>query len=409
MPVFEYVALNSSGREIKGNVDAENIRAARQRLRTQGIFPTTINESNEVAKGSSSRDVKKLFVSNRVSTKELSIATRQLSTLITAGLPLVNALAALADQTDSPVLKRIFVDIREKVEEGRSLAAALGEFPKSFPRLYINMVSSGEASGTLDTVLINLADYLEAQLELQRKVSSALMYPIIMLSICSLVITGLLVFLVPRIFEMFQKQGGTLPLPTRITLAISNFMIHYWYLIIAALVGGFIGIRSYYRQPKGRENIDRWLLRVPIFGHVYTKICTGRITRTLGALLASGVGLLQALEITRNIVANVHFAKSLDDAKEGVREGRSLAKELAKSGLYPSMVGHMIAIGEKSGELEGMLIKTGRAYESEVNATLSGLTSLIEPLMLIVVGGIVFMIVLSVLLPMAELISVVQK
>ncbi len=407
MPVFEYTAINPSGKDIKGLVDAESLRTARQKLRTQGIFPTSIVESNEVAK-SSRRDVKRFFQSNRVTTKELAVATRQLATLVGAGLPLVSALAALSDQTDAPVLKRITIDVRERVEQGESLAKSLGNFPKSFPTLYINMVSSGEASGTLDTVLLNLADYLEAQLELQRKITSALMYPAIMLSVCSLVITGLLVFLVPRIVEMFKKQGATLPLPTRITIGISDIIINYWYLIGIFIVGAVMYVKWYYRQPKGRAHLDRILLKLPLFGPVYTKVSTGRITSTLGTLLASGVDLLAALDITRNIVQNVHFRRALEDARDGVREGRSLAKELGKSGLFPSMVGHMVAIGEKSGELESMLVKTGKAYQSEVNATLSGLTSLIEPLMLIVVGCIVFGIVISVLMPMADLISVVQ-
>jgi general secretion pathway protein F len=409
MPVFEYTAINPTGKDVKGLIDAENVRVARQRLRGQGIFPTDIKESNEAATTSRTKDVKRIFKANRVSTKELAVATRQLATLVGAGLPLVSALAALSDQTDAPVLKRIVIDVREKVEEGESLAKALGNFPKSFPSLYINMVSSGEASGTLDAVLLNLADYLEAQLELQRKISSALMYPIIMLIICSLVIVGLLVFLVPRIVEMFKKQGATLPFLTRITIGVSDFIVHYWYLIILLIVGVAWYLRWFYKQPHGRDQIDRLLLRVPLYGSIYRKISTGRITRTLGTLLSSGVGLLAALDITRNIVQNVHFAKALEDAKEGVREGRSLAKELGKSGLFPSMVGHMIAIGEKSGELESMLVKTGRAYETEVNATISGLTSLIEPLMLIVVGCIVFIIVISVLLPMVDLISVVQQ
>ena len=408
MPVFEYIAINAQGKQTKGSIDAENVRVARQKLRTQGVFPTDVRESM-AASGPSSRDVKKFFQSDRVSIKDLAIATRQLATLCTAGLPLVSALQALADQTESVVLKRIVIDIREKVEEGSALAKAMGQFPKTFPRLYVNMVASGEASGTLDTVLENLADYLEAQMELRRKVSSALIYPIMMLAICTLVVAALLIFVVPRIVEIFQKQGAVLPLPTRIMIGLSHFVTNYWYIVVIFIAAAAYLMRWYYKQENGRARIDRLLLKLPVYGPIFIKVSTARVARTLGALLSSGVGLLSGLEITRNIVSNVHIVKALEDAREGVREGRSLAKELSKSAIFPPMIWHMVAVGEKSGELETMLQKAGKAYENEVNATLSGLTRLIEPLMMIGVGGVVLCIVISVLLPMVDLIEVVQK
>ena len=408
MPSFEYIALDSKGKRTKGAVDAENVRAARQKLRSQGIFPTDIKEGIAAAKGPS-RDIKKYFQSDKIGTADLAIATRQLATLIGAGLPLVSALQALADQTDSMVSKRIFVNVREKVEEGSALAKALGNFPKSFPKLYVNMVASGEASGTLETVLTNLAEYLDTQLELRRKVGAALMYPALMLVVCLLVIMALLAFVVPRIVEIFLKQNVQLPLPTRIMIWLSGAVTGYWYVVLILAIVAIYIVRWYYRQEKGRFNIDRWLMRLPVYGPIFVKISTARITRTLGALLSSGVGLLTALEITRNIVSNVHIVKALDDSREGVREGRSLARELSKSNIFPPLVWHMIAVGEKSGELEDMLTKAGKAYENEVNTTLSGLTRLIEPLMMIGVGVVVFAIVISVLLPMADLINVVQQ
>lgn len=408
MPSFEYTALSPAGKSVSGNIDAENVRVARQKLRSQGIFPTDIKEGME-ARRSPTRDVRKYFQSDRVGTADLSIATRQLATLCSAGLPLVEGLAALSDQTEAVVLKRMIVDVREKVQEGSSLASALGNFPKAFPRLYVNMVASGEASGTLDTVLINLADYLESQMELRRKISSALLYPALMLVICSLVVTALVVFVVPKITEIFVKQGATLPLPTRIMIFISNFVTNWWFVVIGLIFAGLAGARWYYRQPAGRDKIDRWLLRAPIVGPIFVKINTARVTRTLGTLLSSGVGLLTGLEITKNIVGNVHLVKALEDAQVGVREGRSLAKEFSKTGLFPPMVGHMVAVGERSGELESMLDKIGRTYENEVNTVLSGLTRLIEPLMMVGVGGVVLAIVISVLLPMVNLIDVVQK
>ncbi|MCO6431872.1 MAG: type II secretion system inner membrane protein GspF [Deltaproteobacteria bacterium] len=408
MPIYEYTALNPSGRNTKGSIEADTVRAARVRLRSQGIFPTDIKEASATSSRRSA-DIKNYFKSNRVSLPQLSVATRQLATLVGAGLPLVSALLALSDQTDSEVLKRMVVDIKEKVEEGSSLANALGNYPRAFPRLYINMVASGEASGTLDAVLENLADYLEAQVELRREITSALFYPILMLFFCTAVVIGLVTLVVPRIVEIFQKQGAVLPLPTRILITISNFLIYYWWFIILL---GFLAVyafKVYRSQPNGRAAIDSLVLRIPIAGSIYSKIITARVSGTLSTLLASGVGLLTALEIVKNMTTNVHISKALEDAREGVREGRSLAKELSKSKLFPNMLCHMIAVGESSGRLEGMLGKAGDAYERDVHAALSGLTSLIEPLMIIVLGGIVFAIVLSILMPMVDLISVVQR
>ncbi|MBX7145184.1 MAG: type II secretion system inner membrane protein GspF [Oligoflexia bacterium] len=408
MPIFEYVAVDANGRERKGTLDADTERTARQKLRTLSLFPTTIREG-KVVTHEKSRDIKRYFMAGRVSVKDLSVATRQLATLVGAGLPLVSALHGLSEQTESFTLKSAIVEVREKVEEGLALAKALALFPKIFPPLYVNMVASGEASGTLDTVLENLADYLESQLALRRKITSALFYPILMLFICTVVVLALFVYVVPKIVEIFKKQGATLPLPTRIMIGISDFIINYWYVLVLAVVGVVALVRWYYRQPKGRSNVDRLLLRMPLFGSLYVKIGVARIARTLGTLLSSGVGLLTGIDITRNIVSNVHIVHALEEARDGVREGRSLARELSKAGIFPPMLGQMIAVGEQSGELENMLQKAGKAYETEVDATLSGLTSMIEPLMMIGVGMVVLCIVISVLLPMADLIQVVQK
>jgi len=407
MPVFEYSAIATNGKNVKGQIDADSLRAARQKLRTQGVFPTEIKEG-VLTRDAASRDVKKYFQPTRVSSKELAIATRQLSTLVGAGIPLVSALHALAEQTESTVLNRIIVKVRDNVEEGASLAKALAAYPKTFPRLYINLVASGEASGTLDTVLENLAEHLEKQGELRRKVISALAYPILMLFICGAVITLLLVFVVPRIVAIFEKQHLTLPLPTRVVLAVSNFVTGYWYVMIALAIIFCYLLIWYYKQEQGRAKIDRFLLGAPIYGKLFTKISTARISRTLSTLLTSGVELLTALDITKNIVSNIHIVQALERARDGVREGRSLATELGKSNIFPTMLCHMIAVGEKSGELENMLSKASQAYENEVNATLSGITSIIEPIMMVIVGAIVLLIVLSVLLPMADMIGKVH-
>ena len=408
MPIFEYTAVTPSGKQQRGTIDAENMRVARQRLRAQELYPTDIREGSDPS-ARPTRDVSKYFESNRVPLKDLAVMSRQLATMVGAGLPLEGALSALGEQTGHATLRRIIVDVREKVEEGTALAKALGNYPKAFQRVYVNMVASGEASGTLDTVLENLASYLESQLELRRKISSALFYPALMLAFCSLVVIGLLTFVVPSIVEIFQKQGAVLPLPTRIMLWLSHALVSYWPLIIGVVVGLVLLARWYYRQPHGRARCDELILKVPLFGPLYLKISTARISRTLGTLLSSGVGLLAALEIARNMTGNTHLAAALDSARIGVSEGKSLAQELSKSGFFPILLSHMIAVGETSGKLEHMLTRAGVAYDSEVNASLAGLTSLIEPIMMIVLGGIVFSIVISILLPMVDLVNLVQS
>lgn len=408
MPLFEYVAIDSSGKQTKGTVDAENIRAARQRLRAQKLFPTEVHEGT-VEPSARTKDVARYIGAPQVSLKDLAVATRQLATLVAAGLPLVSSLLALADQTENSTLKRILIQVKEEVEEGSTFAKSLNKYPKVFPNLYINMVASGEASGTLDAVLGNVADYLEGQVELRRKIWSALTYPILMLFMCGAVVVGLLVFVIPRIVEIFVKQGAVLPLPTRIVIGLSDFLIAYWYLIALAVLGAVFGVREYYRKEHGKERIDGLLLKLPLYGPLFVKISTARVSKTLSTLLSSGVGLLGAIDITKNITTNVHMRRALEDARAGVQEGKSLARELTRSGVFPVMLSHMIAIGEKSGALEDMLEKAGGAYENEVNATLGRLTSLLEPLMMVFVGGIVLVIVVSVLLPMADLITIIQK
>ncbi len=408
MPVYDYVAINKSGKHTKGSIDAESMRSAKSRLRQKGLFPTELNEAKKKRAISAKQDVFKNFSQReRVSHQDLCVATRQLATLIGAGLPLVSALNGLVDQTDAPMLRRVMVDVREKVEEGSPLAKTLGGFPKVFPRLYINLIRAGEASGTLDQVLEKLADHLEAQMALRRKVRSALTYPVIMLFVCTAVIIGLIVGVIPRIVEIFIKQGTPLPLPTKIMIALSDFIISYWWLLLGALVALVFSLKAYYQKKEGRANIDRLLFKLPIVGRVYVKVVAARVAGTLGTLLTSGVDLLQALDITRNVIGNVHVVKLLEDTKERVREGKSLATELSRGSILPSMLSRMIAVGEQSGSVDKMLMKAAHAYESEVESSIETMTSLLEPLMLVVVGGIVLVIVISVLLPMTELINVV--
>jgi general secretion pathway protein F len=407
MPVYEYTAINSAGKKLKGTLEADSIRTARQRLRVQNIFPTDIKEALTASRDRT-KDVKKLFTSDRVSLKDLTLATRLLATLSNAGLPLVSALLSLADQVDNASLKRIVVDIKERVEQGSSLAKAMGAYPKVFPRLYVNMVASGEASGALDGALENLADYYEAQLELRRKVTSALLYPLLMFLLCVVVVTVLLVYVVPTIVDIFIKQKIELPLPTRIVLFLSNTIISYWWAFVFAAIGLGLYIKQSYATPKGRAWFDDLFLKLPLYGSIYRKVSTARVASTLATLLNGGVEVLAAMEIVRNIVGNTHMNKALEEARDGVKEGRSLAKELSKSGYFPNLLSQMVAIGEKSGKLEIMLSKAAKTFSSEANNSIAGLTTVIEPLMIILLGLVVFLIVIAVLLPMTTLMQMVQ-
>lgn len=406
MPLFEYLGFDKTGKQVKGTIDADGLRAAQRKLVGMGIYAKEVKDGE--LKKANDIDLSKYFGTSKISAKEMSIITRQLATLVGARLPLVKALNALADQVDSKSTKSILTEIREDVEQGSTFAKALNKH-SSFSRLYVNMVSAGEASGTLHTVLNQLADYLEDQMNLRRKVRSATTYPVIMLIICSLIVLALFVFVIPSVIEMFKKQGAILPLPTRIVLFISDMIIGYWYLMLAFLISIPIVYRWYYKTENGKKNIDWILMKIPIAGSVYVKVACARISQTLAALLSAGVGLLPALEITTKIFGNKHIVESLENARDGVREGRPLSKELTKSGIYPSMLPQMIAIGEESGELEEMLNKAGSVYKSEVDSSLDGLTATLEPLLMVVVGTVVLLIVIAVLLPFFDLIDLIGK
>jgi general secretion pathway protein F len=408
MGIFDYTAITKDGKEIRGSIEAESARAARQKLRGQGLFPSDLKEG-KTTQVSFNFSLQDLFQSERLSTKSLALLTRQLATLVGAGIPLVESLSALAEQLDYLSTKKMVISVRENVEGGSSLARALERYPKAFPALYVNMVASGETSGSLDVVLSNLADYLESQLALQRKVTSALFYPVLMLGFCGLVVLFLFTNVVPSIVDVFLRQGRPLPIPTRVTMAISKGITKGWPVIILVIIVTFAGFRWFKAQENGRALIDKIMLKLPIIGGIYQKIASARIARTLSTLLNSGVGLLESLEIAKNIASNVHIKKAIDEARDGVKEGKSLARELARSGLFPLMLSQMIAVGERSGSLEIMLNRASSAYENEVNSTLEGLTSIIEPVMIIGLGGVVIGIVASILMPMLDLMNMVGK
>jgi len=407
MPLFAYRGLDSDGRETSGIMEAESARGARLKLRRTGIFPIHLHEERRPT------GRPRLFAglaqpAERVPSDELATATRQLATLVGAGLPLAEALAALAEQTERESLRRTLAQIRQQIIEGHAFAEALAQHPRVFTPLYVNMVRAGEASGALDVVLDRLAEHTEKQARLIGKVRSALTYPAIMLVLGSSILFFLVSYVVPKVTRIFQEMQQQLPFLTRALIAVSGAAATWWWLILLLLTACAAAAHAYARTPAGRERIDGWTLRAPYVGRLAQKLAIARFARTLSTLLASGVGLLAALDIVKNIVNNTVLARAIERARDAIREGQSIAPPLRESGLFPPLVVHMIAVGEQSGQLETMLGKAADAYDSEVENAVTGLTTVLEPVMIVFMGLVVLFIVLAILMPIFELNRVVR-
>lgn len=411
MPVYAYKGLSQDGRAVSGIIDADTPKGARLKLRGSGIFPTDLTEEQrqkprETAEARSGLSLARYL--ERISPQELALLTRQLSTLVGAGLPLVDCLSALIEQVESARIKRTLSHIREQVTEGTSLADALKAHPRIFTDLYVNMVRAGEASGALDLVLLRLADYTENYAALRDKVRSALTYPILMAIVGSSILFFLLSYVVPKVTKIFSENKAALPLMTTVLLAISGFLQEYWWLVVGAIIAVVLSIRVSTRTPAGRLRYDRYVLSIPYFGKLLKKVALARFARTLSTLLTSGITLMQALDIVKNVVNNTVLSKAIEEARSSIREGQSIAPPLKKSGLFPAMLIHMIAVGEKSGELEQMLSKAADAYDAEVSSAVTALTSILEPVMILIGGAVVLFIVLAILLPIFELNQLVR-
>ena len=416
MPVFEYTGLTEAGKNVRGLRDAESSKTLRQLLRKDGVYVTEARpaEAGQIAgdqKTGMAReiDVAALFGMSGVSSQDLAIATRQLATLIGAGIPLVEALSALVDQIEHPRLKRIMGVVKQKVNEGSSLAAALGENPKVFGDLYVNMIRAGESSGALDVVLIRLADFTEAQAQLRNKIIGAMLYPAIMVVVGVAIVGILFAVVIPKVTKIFDDMNVTLPWTTRLLIFISNIVRDYWYLIIIGTPALLYGIRRWMKTPRGTAFWDKTQLKVPVLGDLIRMLAISRFAKTLSTLLASGVPLLTAMDIVRNIVTNTLLSSVIDNARDAIREGESIAAPLKRSGQFPPLVYHMIAIGERSGQLEEMLSNVARSYESQVDMRIGALTSLLEPVMIVLMGGGVAFIVFSILMPIMQLNTFIPK
>lgn len=400
MAIYSYKGLDRTGKEVKSTINSDSLASAKNKVKSMGIMLLEIKEQSTSSLKQSSSS---FSFGAPISIQDLALMTRQFATLIKARIQIVEALSALMDQTDNPKMRVILSDVKQKVNEGSSLASALAGYPKVFNNVYINMVEAGEASGTLHIVLVRLADFTESQLKLKNRIKGAMIYPVIMIVVSMLMMGIIFAVVIPKITKVFINMKRELPFITKVSIFISDMVINYW---LAFIVGGFIGFymfNKYINTKDGRDKWDRFILKVPKIGMLTTKINVARFCSTLATLLSSGVPILAALKIVKNLVGNVHMQQAVAAAQENIAEGASMAVPLEKSGLFPSMVTHMIKLGEKSGEIEPMLEIIADNYEDQVEAELTGLTATLEPIMIVGMGFAVAFIVFSVVIPMMEL------
>jgi type IV pilus assembly protein PilC len=399
MPVFSYKAKTSAGTVMVGVIDADEQKGAVEKLRAQKYVVLEITEKTE-----NFVDKIKAFIAaqkkGKVTSKDLVLFSRQLSTLVSAGVPIVQSLGILETQAENPAFKEVLGAVKADIESGLSISDALKKHPDAFPDLYTSMVKAGELGGILDTILERLTAYMESSEQLKAKVKSAMMYPAIVLSICAVVTVFLMIFVIPTFKNIFASFGAELPLPTQMLIDISDAMKHFWYLIVAFPFVAFKGFAAFYKTDRGHKIVDRYTLSAPIFGIILKKVAVARFTRTLGTLIKSGVPIMQALETVAQTAGNVIIADAVLLTRESIREGGHLSDPLKKSGIFPNMVTSMISVGEETGALDIMLSKIADFYDQEVDTAVKGLTSLIEPIVIVVMGIVIGTIVVAMFMPM---------
>jgi general secretion pathway protein F len=408
MAVFEFRGIEAaSGKSVKGFRDAENPKGLRAMLRREGILLTqATEESARVAREKKNVDLFAIF--KRPSASDVAVMTRQLATLVRAGVPLVESIQALTEQVENEQLVRILTSVRESLNEGTSFAKSLEAHPKIFQSLYVNMVAAGEASGTLEAVLERLADFMEGQARLKGKVLGALAYPLLMSVIGTGLVAFLMVAVVPKVTSVFDSLGQALPWYTALLITVSNVVSGYWWLIIGGLVLAIYLFRRWKRTPGGKMKWDTFRLRAPLFGRLTLLVAVARFARTLATLLSSGVQLLPAMEIGRHVLENARLETVIGEAIGSIRGGESIAEPLKRSKAFPPMVTHMIAVGEKTGQLESMLENVSRSYEADVETRVTALTSLLEPIMIVLLGGMVGFIAMAILMPLIQMNQLVE-
>ncbi|MCK5683050.1 type II secretion system F family protein [bacterium] len=396
MAKFKFSAKNWEGKIISQEIEGDNKEVVIAKLRERGYFVTSIKaKSKEIT----------LF-QRGIGPKEVAIFARQFATMINAGVPLVKCLAILGEQLENPRFKDIVGVIRQDVEAGATFSASLEKHPKVFTNLFCNLVKAGEAGGILDEILERLANYLEDSEELKAKVKGALTYPVVIMSIAMLVVFFLMTFVIPQFQSIFESMGDLeLPVITQFLLSASSFMSEYFFVCVAAVVAFIFGMKQFFATKQGNRILDINLLRMPAFGPMLKKVAISKFTRTLGTLISSGVPILQALEVTANTAGNVIITEAIMMTRKQIKEGESIAVPLKQSGVFPPMVVQMIAVGEETGELDKMLVKIADFYDSEVNSAIKGLTSIIEPVVIVFMGIVVGGIVMAIFLPMLQMVN----
>jgi general secretion pathway protein F len=405
MPVYEYKGLNKLGKNVKGIIDADSQRTARLKLKKDGIYVKSISDKGKAQKKKRSAGTN---TRGKASIDDISNLTRQLSSLVRANIPLVDCLGAVSDQMENPYLKEVLADCRNQVNEGITLEKAISKYPNVFDKIFVSMVGAGEMSGSLDVILLRLAEFAEARSELKSRVQSAMMYPIITILLMLAILMAMFVYVLPTITNILVDQGVEIPWYTQLVMDISGFMVNYWLIVI---IGSLIMLAIFFRwksSPTGRPTWDAITLKLPVIGKLARMIAVSRFTRTLSTLLTGGVPMLNAMDIVRSVVDNEVLARAVDDARDNIREGESIAGPLKKSQQFPPIVIHMVSIGEKTGELEKMLNQVADTYDFQVKNQVDGLTSLLTPMMLILMGGVIGFIVIAVLVPMMDMMNVVQ-
>jgi general secretion pathway protein F len=405
MPVYEYKGVTSSGRSLSGVLDGESLKAVKAKLKKDGIVVLEVHEGGAM-QAARSREFS--FGRGRINTGDVANATRQLATLLSSGLPLMESLNVLVDQEENQPLKRALASLRDSVREGSSFTDALKTNTKVFSQLYGNMVAAGEASGTLEITLARLADFLDEQVRFRGKFAAALAYPAIMTVVGVGVLFFLFSFVLPRVVGMFEDMKQQLPFMTLALLWVVRVVSAAWWAILIAVGGAAYYLRRYFATTEGKAWLDARILRLPVFGSLIKMIAVSRFTRTLGTLLQSGVPTLMALDIVKSVVGNTVLADAIHKARENVREGESIADPLRRSGLFPPVVIQMVAVGEKSGELEKMLLKISDSFDRTVETRITALMSLLEPIIILVMGLVVGFIVIAIMLPILQMSSGVR-
>lgn len=401
---YAYKVRDKQGKVLEGTLDADSTTLVANKLRQMGYVPLAIDKQ---ASAGLKTEIK-IPGTGKPKLKDIAVFSRQFAVMIDSGLSLLRALYILEDQTENKGLAKIIGEVRADVEKGTSLSQALGRHPKTFSRLYISMVRSGETGGNLDSVLVQLATTIEKQVELRQKVRSAMTYPVAVLCLVVLILMAMLIFIVPTFKDLYADLGGTLPLPTRLLLKVSSLTVKLLPLLVLAAAGATWAFKRWIESEKGRAIWDRFKLRVPVFGKLARLIALTRFSKTLAALLRSGVPILESLEITSDTVGNTVVARAVKDVQDGVKQGEPIAKRLENHPVFPPMVVQMLAVGEETGAVDTMLDKVGEFYEREVEATVNALTSLLEPLLIVVLGGAVGTMVIALYMPMFNIIKLIQ-